>query len=119
MTVASIPFLSPLAILAQAQPPAPSMGDQLLGFLPFILLIAAMWFLLIAPQRKRQKEHQKLVSGLQKGDEVMTASGIYGTITNVKDDRVTVRIDDGNSTKVDVNRQFVQTVLNRTAAETK
>jgi len=93
-------------VLAQADP-APT-GSPLTTFLPFILMIAAMYFLLIAPQRKKQKEHQKLVSSLATGDEVLTSGGIYGTVTNVKGDRLVVRIGEG--TKVEIARSFVQSV---------
>ena len=56
------------------------------------LMFAAMYFLMIAPQRKKQKAHEKMLSELSSGDEIVTTGGIYGTITNVKDDRFVVRI---------------------------
>ena len=78
-------------IVAQAQPAQPSM---LMQFLPFILLMVGFWFLLIQPQRKKQKEHQKMITELKPGDRVITAGGICGTITHVKKDRFQVKIDD-------------------------
>lgn len=98
------------AILAQQTAPAPS-GSGLLGFLPMVLLFAAMYFLMIAPQRKKQKAHEKMLSELSSGDEIVTTGGIYGTITNVKDDRFVVRIAD--NTKIEVGKAFVSTVVNR------
>ncbi|MGF1449388.1 MAG: preprotein translocase subunit YajC [Opitutales bacterium] len=74
--------------------------------LPIVLMLAAMYFLLYAPQRKKQKEHQALVDRLQQGDEVMTNAGIYGTVTAVKKDRVTVRVADG--VKMEFARMAVQ-----------
>ncbi|MFW5883157.1 MAG: preprotein translocase subunit YajC [Verrucomicrobiota bacterium] len=94
-----------LSPIAQAQPgPPPGAG---MGQLVFIVLIfAAMWFLLIAPQRKKQKQHEKMVSALQKGDQVITSGGIYGEITQVKEDRVTLQVSD--TTKIEVVKQYIQ-----------
>lgn len=96
-----------LEILAQAQgPSAPPAANPLVQMLPLILLFLGMWFLIIAPQRKRQKEHQKMITELQRGDEVMTNGGIYGEITSVKNDRFVVKI--AENTKVEIGKQFVQ-----------
>lgn len=65
------------------------------GWIQFLFLggfIAIFYFLLIRPQSKRRKEHQALVSGLAKGDEVVSSGGITGTITGVNDDFVKLRI---------------------------
>jgi preprotein translocase subunit YajC len=74
-------------------------------FLPIILLFVGMWFLIIAPQRKRQKAHDKMLSELKSGDEIVTTGGLYGIITNVKDDRFVVRIAD--NTKIELGKGFV------------
>ncbi len=97
-------------VLAQSQGAAPSgqMGTQLLFF---GLLFAAMWFLMIAPQRKKQKEHDKMLSELGNGDEIVSAGGIIGTIVAVKDDRFVVRVAD--NTKVDLGKSFVSSVLKK------
>jgi preprotein translocase subunit YajC len=81
------------------------------------LFIAAMYFLMIAPQRKKAKEQEKLIASIQSGDEIVTNSGIFGTITNVKDDRFIVRIAD--NTKIELAKGFVQTVLKKPADEKK
>lgn len=73
-------------------PPAP---PALLGFMPMILLFVIMYLLIIRPQQKRQKEQRELVSRLKAGDRVLTSGGIYGTITGVRDDEVTVEIAKG------------------------
>ena len=81
-------------------------GSGLLsGMLPFILIFAAMWFLLIAPQRKKQKKHDKMVKALQPGTDVVTLGGIYGTITSVKDDRFVLKIAD--NVKVEVTKSSI------------
>jgi preprotein translocase subunit YajC len=85
-------------LLAQSAPAA--QGSLLMQLLPFILLMVGFWFLLIQPQRKKQKEHQKMITALKPGDHVVTAGGICGTITLVKKDRFQVKIDD--NTRIDV-----------------
>ncbi|MGB0335148.1 MAG: preprotein translocase subunit YajC [Opitutales bacterium] len=97
----AISDLSSLLPLAQAAPA----GGGLMQFLPIILLFVGMWFLIIAPQRKRQKAHDQMLQALQTGDEIVTSGGIYGTITNVKDDRFVVRIAD--NTKIELGKAFV------------
>lgn len=96
-------ILPTLTTLAQSQPPPGGSGLFQFGFL--ILLFGGMWFLIIAPQRKRQKEHQKMLDALQSGDEIVTTGGIYGVITNVKPDRFVLKI--GDNMKVEVNKGFV------------
>lgn len=76
-----------------------------MSFLPMILIFVAFWFLLIAPQRKKQKEHDKMVKALEKGAQIKTVGGLFGTITGVKDDRFVVRI--AENVKVEVSRESV------------
>jgi preprotein translocase subunit YajC len=109
------PKMSAVAVapfLAQQAPAGGGGGMFMLLF--WGLFFAAMWFLLIAPQRKKQKEHQKMLSELKTGDEIVTSGGIYGTITNVKDDRFVVRVAD--NTKVEVNKTFVHAVAKKAGA---
>ena len=88
--------------LAQAQGAAPAGGDQQSGgwtiLAMYALLFVGMYFLLFAPQRKRQKELEKLQSELSVGDEVLAAGGIYGRVVSIKDDRVTLELDNGRMT---------------------
>jgi preprotein translocase subunit YajC len=111
-------FLSAIEFLAQTPAPgqqqAPSMWVQIL---PMVLLFGAMYFFLIAPQRKKQKEHEKMLQTLQTGDEIVTNGGIFGVITNVKEDRFVVRVAD--NTKIEIGKGFVQTVLKKAGAEKK
>ena len=99
--------------LAQAQS-TPSGASALVQLAPLALLMAAMYFLVFAPQRKKQKEHEKMLGELKSGDEVVTSGGIYGTITSVRDDRFTIRI--GDSTKVEVGKGFISTVVKKADA---
>ena len=106
------------ALLAQTSAPAQAQGGPAwMQFLPMILLFAAMYFLMIAPQRKKQKEHEKMLKSLESGDEIITSSGIYGTITNVKEDRFVVRI--AEDTKIELGKGFVQTVVKKASGEEK
>jgi preprotein translocase subunit YajC len=81
-------------------------GSTLFSFGFLLLIPVGMYFLLIRPQRRRQREQQALQSSLEVGDEVMTASGIYGFITGFEDDRVWIEIDD--DVQIRVNRGFLQ-----------
>ena len=71
--------------------------------LPFAFIFIIFYFLLIRPQQKRQKEHQKLLSNLKTGDKVITTSGIHGLIANVKETTFLVKIADNVKIEVDKN----------------
>ncbi len=85
--------------LAQAQPPAGAPQAEQGGgwtiLIMYALLFVGMYFLLFAPQRKRQKELEKLQSELSVGDKVLAAGGIYGRVVSIKDDRITLELDSG------------------------
>ena len=85
--------------------------------MPMVLLFAAMYFLMIAPQRKKQKEHEKMLKALTTGDEVVTSGGIYGTITSVKEDRFIVRIAD--NAKIEIGKAFVHALVKKAGEEKK
>lgn len=63
-----------------------SAGGGLASFVPIILIFVIFYFLLIRPQQKKMKQHQEMVSAVQKGDEVITGGGIYGKVTKVVDE---------------------------------
>jgi len=93
---------------AQAAPAAGAEGG-LMSFLPIILMFVVLYFLMIRPQMKRQKEQKAMMDALTKGDEVVTAGGILGKVTKVTDAYVTVEISDG--TEVVVQKVAVATLL--------
>ena len=70
----------------------------MLAFLAVIFVF--FWFVMIRPQRKRQKEHQNLMEGLNKGDRVITAGGIYGTIESLAEDSVVLKMEGGQTIRV-------------------
>ena len=103
-------------LLAQAQPVAPGgAASGTLMMVGYALLLGAMFWFMTSSQRKKQKEHDKMIAELKNGDEVVTAGGIYGIITGIKDDRFVVRIGDNNA-KVEVGKAFITTVVKKTAA---
>jgi len=87
-----------------AQPPNP-----LMTFLPFVAIIAIFYFLIIRPQNKKQKETQKMLSQLKKGDKIVTIGGIHGTIQTVKEQTVIVKVDE--ETKLEFSRSAISNVI--------
>ena len=78
-----------------------STWDSLWPMLVFLVVIFAMfYFLMIRPQRKRQKEHEQMMQALQKGDKIITAGGIYGTIESVGDDSLVIKVEGGTTLRV-------------------
>lgn len=80
-------------------------GGTLLSLVPFVLIFIIFYFLLILPQQRRQKKLRAMLEALKKGDKVVTSSGIWGTITNMGKDTVTLQIAD--NTKVKMQRDHV------------
>ena len=80
-----------------------------MSFLPLVILFIAFYFFLIRPQTRRQKEHQKLVEDLQKGDEVVTSGGLLGRINEVADSYVKIEVAKG--VEVKIQRAAVSTIL--------
>lgn len=94
---------------ALAQDAGASQSDPLLGLLFPIGLVVILYFLMIRPQVKRQKEHKKLVESLAKGDEVATMGGIVGRITDLGENFVQIEVADGVVVKM--RRPAVESVL--------
>ena len=87
------------------------------SFLPLILIFVVFYFLLIRPQQKKQKTHREMLSALHRGDRIVTAGGLVGTITKIlSDTEITVEISEG--VKVRVMRGMVSDVIARTEART-
>jgi len=88
--------------------------SPLFNMLPIILIFIIFYFLLIRPQQKQQADHKKMIENLKKNDEVITSGGIHGTIANVKDAVVTLKVDD--NVKIDVQKSSIG-VIKRKASE--
>lgn len=85
-----------VAATSQAAP------NPMVSLMPIVLIFIIFYFLLIRPQKKTQEEHRKMVAALKKNDEVITSGGIHGTIVNVKDASLVLRVDD--NVKIEVQK---------------
>jgi preprotein translocase subunit YajC len=98
---------------AYAQTAAPAAGGDLMssltGMLPLVLMFVVLYFVMIRPQMKRQKEHKAMIDALAKADEVATAGGLLGKVTKLAEDRVTIEI--ANGVEVQVQRHAIVQVL--------
>jgi len=97
-----VAVLATMALLGGCYPTdAEGGGTSTIYMIVFLVLIFAMfYFLMIRPQRKRQKEHQHMMEELRKGDRVITAGGIYGVIESVSEDSVVIKVESGTTMRV-------------------
>ncbi len=96
---------------------APQGGNSLMMFLPYILIFAVIWFLMIRPQARKQKDHQRMVAALQKGDRVVTSGGVHGTVTDTREESGTLWIKIADNVRVEIERNSIQRVLRSKAEE--
>ena len=104
-------LLAPLHYTLLMSPPSSTGGDQgnpITAFLPIILIALIFYFLIYRPQKKRQKDREALVKQIEKGDKVITASGIHGTVTQVEDSTVLLQVSD--NTKIRIEKSAIGTV---------
>ena len=88
-------------------------GNPILGFLPLILIVFVMYFLMIRPQAKRQKEHKAMVQQLQKGDKILTSGGIVGTVAGIKEKESLLIVKIADNVKVELSRNSVTQVFKK------
>jgi len=89
-------------------------GAGIMAYFPFILILAIMYFLMIRPQAKRQKEKQEMIHALKKGDKVITIGGIHGTVAGFKGKEgkaILLQVD--SNTKITINRASVSSLANK------
>lgn len=106
--------------LAQAPTPPTPPGSGFDMLMPMLFVFAIMYFLMIRPQRKKQKELEAQIKALKTGDRVVTSSGIHGVVANVKGDQstsMTLKIAD--NVKIEIEKSAVATVLRDPVVSTK
>jgi len=109
-------LLGTALVLAQADPsgdPMPAEPFNLFGsmWFPLVLGFVFVWLFLIRPQRKEEEKKRNLLEALKKNDRVVTTGGMYGTIVNIKDDEVTLRVDDQAKVRIRFARQAIARVV--------
>ena len=95
--------------MADAGAAAAQSADPLASLILPIGLVVLFYFFLIRPQSKRQKEHKRMVSDLQKGEEVLTSGGILGKVSNINDDFITLEI--AKEVSLTIQKSAVQTIM--------
>jgi preprotein translocase subunit YajC len=83
--------------------------NMLVQLIPFVVIFAIFYLLIIMPARKKQKQHQNMINSLHGGERIITAGGIYGTVARVMDDRFEIQVD-GN-TKLQITKSSIATVM--------
>ena len=90
-------------------------GSAFMAFLPFILIFVIIYFLMIRPQTKKQKETKLMIQSLQKGDEVVTVGGIYGTIAGIKEKEGILILKIADNVKVSISRASITRKVEKAA----
>ncbi|HHV36930.1 MAG TPA: preprotein translocase subunit YajC [Candidatus Cloacimonetes bacterium] len=100
-------------LLEAAAQPAPQQGSMMSSLLFFAVIMGIMYFLMIRPQQKKQKEMQKMLDAMQVNDKVITGSGIYGRVVSMKPDKgiVVLEIDDTNKIRVDFQKSAIVAII--------
>ena len=80
-------------------------------FVPFVLIIAVFYFMLIRPQKKREKQTQAMIDAIKVGDDILTIGGIYGTVVRIKDDMLFIESTKQNKTMIQIAKWAVKYVL--------
>ena len=101
--------------IAYAAGAAPAGPNQLMSFLPLVLIFAVFYFLLIRPQQKKAKDQQDFLSNMKKGDVVVSSGGIIGTITGLTETVVTLEVAD--NVRVKVSRPYIMGTVSTAKAE--
>ena len=125
MNPIAVNLLYALATAAPAAAPATT-GVRPPGWLlllqqivPLLLIGLAFYFILIAPQRRKQKETQRMIDAVAKGDRVTTVGGIHGTVVQVGDGDVTLKVDESSNTKIRFQKSALAAVEQKDAAAPK
>jgi len=82
-------------------------GSLITSLMPLALIFVIMYMLIIRPQQKKQKDHQRMIDALKKGDEIVTNGGVHGTIMGVKERDQTLIVKIADNVKIEVSRSAV------------
>jgi preprotein translocase subunit YajC len=85
--------------------------NPIINLIPFIFIFIIFYFLLIRPQKTKELEHRKMLEKLEKNDEVVTSGGIHGTVVNVKETSVVLRVDD--NVKIELEKNCISYVMKK------
>ena len=112
-------MLSLLSAMAapEASGAAGSTGSMMTTFVTFGLIIVIFYFLIIRPQKKRDKETKEMLAAIKKGDKVVSIGGIHGTVVAVNETTVVVKVDD--NTRIEFSRNAISSIVNRKAETTE
>lgn len=95
-----------------AGPPPPGIFDLLKGpFFPLLVVLMVLWVVVIRSKRKQEKERQGMLDRLKKNDRIETIGGVMGTVVEVRDGEVVVKVDEGNNTKIRFRRSAIHRVI--------
>ena len=92
--------------------PTDQAANPLMQFVPLLLVFAIFYFLVMKPEKDKQKQRKEMLKNVQKNDNIITSGGLHGTIVNVKDTTVVVRVDD--NVKIEVDREAIATIKGKT-----
>ncbi len=112
-------MLSLLSAMAapEASGAAGSTGSMMTTFVTFGLIIVIFYFLIIRPQKKRDRETKEMLAAIKKGDKVVSIGGIHGTVVAVKETTIVVKVDD--NTRIEFSRNAISSIVNRKAETTE
>lgn len=83
-------------------------ANPLVQLVPFALVFLIFYFLVIKPEKNKQKQHKEMINNVKKNDQIVTAGGIHGTVVNVKPTTVVVRVDD--NAKIEIDKEAIATI---------
>ena len=98
-----------MSLFTLLQASASQQQNLLVSVIPFVFIIGIFWLFIIRPQNKKQKETEKMINALKKGDKVVTIGGIHGVVSAAKEKTVVVKVDDGVS--IEFNRSAIAAVV--------
>ena len=112
-------MVSWIFMLAQADAPVAPTTEGPPGFMkwaPFVLILVVFYFILFRPRSKEQKHRRQMLSSMKKNDRVMTIGGVVGTVVQVRDDEVVVKVDESANVKLTFIRGSIQKILSSDGA---